>query len=366
MQKGLIVFIVCAGVVVSGCGGAATPNVNATNTAAVKTLVAYPTNTLFPTATVIPPTATTKPTETAIPTATSAPTNTPIPPTPMPTSTPDVRPTYTITEARYLAMVNDTSATFSQLATSGGGYLTAVGNGKDGSMDFAQLFVGIDDAIKALAVVKGTQPPPRFAQAHGVFAKFGEDTVTLAQQITALSISSSDGQVKAIRATVDKMSANAEAWKKAMDAAKNGMNPNAPEVNYSPAAPPPAIATQTYYAVNATATAINRTALSYALAEYKPIAVKELKAYADRHAGEKVKISGTVFNIIKGVDAVQLHPDGTYDAVVVAFRDTLKDIYEDSYITVYGEIAPEGFLCFTNAMGAEVCQPHIVSAFVVK
>lgn len=366
MPKGIFAVFISAGLILAGCGGAPTPSANTVQTAIAQTAVAAPTNTTPPSATPIPPTATMRPTDTPTPRPIETPTNTPVPPTPTPSSTPDLRPTYSVTEAKYVAVLQGVAVDYLDLRQSSSDLMDAVISGNAANANFGAVFTNIDLATNDLAAMKSIAPPPRYTQAHAAFLKLAAGDITLAQQIMALSTNVSDGQIKAVSATLDKNKQDVDAWTKAFEATKVGMNPNMPTVGLPEVTPAPAIATQVAFAVNATATAVERAAVGYTLADYKTIPAKELISYADRHGGEKVKISGRVFNIIKGDDAVQMYLAGTYDAVVVSFRDALSNIYEDSYITIYGVIADDGFTCFKNAMGGDVCQPHIFNAFIVK
>ncbi len=106
-----------------------------------------------------------------------------------------------------------------------------------------------------------------------------------------------------------------------------------------------------------------KTATAMFIAEYKPIDRRELTSYPNRHIGEKVIIQGRVFNII-GEYAFQMFLANSYDAVVVRTRDPLEGIYENTFLKVYGEVA--GTWIGTNAYGAEIEQPLIEEAVVVK
>ena len=112
-----------------------------------------------------------------------------------------------------------------------------------------------------------------------------------------------------------------------------------------------------------TATARYKSAQATEKAKYIPISNKELVTYPDNHKGEYVVIKGRVFNI-NGNQELQMFLNGTYDAVYVLMRNTFNDIYEDDFITIYGEVSGEN--CGTNAYGAEVCQPLIIEAFYQK
>jgi hypothetical protein len=127
-------------------------------------------------------------------------------------------------------------------------------------------------------------------------------------------------------------------------------------------------ATQTQAAANVTATrqsynATQDAAYAHAteLAQYQDIYYQELTNYADNHIGELVRINIRVFNINSNTE-LQGFFAGTYDAVIVSFREPFSGIYENQSITVYGIVA--GSICGTNAFGGTVCQPAIIDAFM--
>jgi hypothetical protein len=115
-----------------------------------------------------------------------------------------------------------------------------------------------------------------------------------------------------------------------------------------------------------TATAFRKALLSTEVAEYKPIDWRELQSYADNHIGEKVYIRGRVFNIPPGGNhkELQLYFAGTYEAFYVTTRDSFTGVYENDSLIIYGVI--EGQKCFQNKYNAEICQPSIIKAFIVR
>ncbi len=119
--------------------------------------------------------------------------------------------------------------------------------------------------------------------------------------------------------------------------------------------------TPTMKPVEKTATVVQKTK-SY-LDQYKQIDYRELVNYADDHAGEMIKVSGTVFNIIDNQD-FQFYFSGTYDAGIVLTRNSFTGLYEDDKVTIYGIVY--GNWCGTNAFGAEICQPALIDAFFEK
>jgi uncharacterized membrane protein YcgQ (UPF0703/DUF1980 family) len=125
------------------------------------------------------------------------------------------------------------------------------------------------------------------------------------------------------------------------------------------------LATRQAKADQATATMVAYSEAVAKLAEYMPLNLKELKDYADNHAGEKVFVSGRVFNIVPGEsNAFQIFVAGTYDAILVQTLEPFSDLYEDDSVTVYGTV--KGQYCFNNSQGNEVCQPNLYDAFYYK
>ena len=116
--------------------------------------------------------------------------------------------------------------------------------------------------------------------------------------------------------------------------------------------------------VQATAQAEIRATVQAVKTEYSTIATRELKTYPDRHTGEKVHVTGRVFNIPTGGGVVQMYFPGTYDPLYVEMADTFSDIFANDSITVYGVVG--GTKCFKNAAGGEVCHPLIQDAFYTK
>ena len=114
----------------------------------------------------------------------------------------------------------------------------------------------------------------------------------------------------------------------------------------------------------ATAQAEQRATVQSRVAEYKPIATRELLTYPDNHTGEKVRVSGQVFNVLGGDGVLQMYPTGSTDGIYVDMEDSFNNLYVDDRITVYGTVG--GYKCFTNKAGGEVCQPLIEDAFYSK
>lgn len=129
-------------------------------------------------------------------------------------------------------------------------------------------------------------------------------------------------------------------------------------------------ATKTQVAMNKTATAevlaAYRAATAQAIsaqatkiAEYVVLPWQELANYADKYTGQKVKVSGQVFNINNDTELQMWF--GSREAIYVVMAEPFSGIYEDSWIIVYGTVQGEN--CGTNAFGGEVCQPLLVDAF---
>ena len=72
---------------------------------------------------------------------------------------------------------------------------------------------------------------------------------------------------------------------------------------------------------------------------------------------------GTIFNIIDDQN-FQMWFSGTYDNLYVMTESKYTGLYENDVITVYGLVY--GKTCGTNAYGAEVCSPALISAFFNK
>jgi hypothetical protein len=122
-------------------------------------------------------------------------------------------------------------------------------------------------------------------------------------------------------------------------------------------------ATQTARAGNITATVVARNKWATQIAPYGQISRGELISYANSHKGEKIVITGRVFNIVSSVE-FQMYYDWTYDAIYVRTRVPFSELYENNFLTVYGTIGGEE--CFKNAYGADICQPLLEDAFYVK
>ena len=111
--------------------------------------------------------------------------------------------------------------------------------------------------------------------------------------------------------------------------------------------------------------------------EYGKIVYGELIDYADNHKGEKVRISGSVFNIGNGFFQIWLN--GGTDSVIVSHAACttlvcvpylLEDhplpdqIYDGTWITTHGEVG--GFLVGTNAYGATITVPEVYAHVIER
>lgn len=124
-----------------------------------------------------------------------------------------------------------------------------------------------------------------------------------------------------------------------------------------------AYATQTSRAHNITATAVAKSHWATQIAPYVKIDIRELINYPDKHIGEKVYVSGSVFNIAGNYE-FQMWAGYSLDAIYVETKAPLSGLYEDDWVTVYGTVG--GQKCFQNSYGAQICQPLLKDAFYTK
>lgn len=118
----------------------------------------------------------------------------------------------------------------------------------------------------------------------------------------------------------------------------------------------------------------NATATVVALeTEFPEVDIRDLAKGPKRYEGQKMRLTGTVFNIKEGeggflglggtVTSIQMWvqiPGGTQfdrEAVSVEFAGTLENVFEDTEILVYGEGA--GTMEGKNGFGADISQPLI-------
>lgn len=126
--------------------------------------------------------------------------------------------------------------------------------------------------------------------------------------------------------------------------------------------------------VKATTAAIagaTATAIAYDT-DYPEVDIRDLVKGPARYEGQRLRLSGQVFNIREEVEGfldrrtvtyiqmwVQIPGGGAFDreAVMVRFENTLEGVFADDFIIVYGE--GNGSFEGTNAMGARISQPLI-------
>jgi hypothetical protein len=100
-------------------------------------------------------------------------------------------------------------------------------------------------------------------------------------------------------------------------------------------------------------------------AQYQWVDTRDLVIRPFEFEGEKIAVSGTVFNIMADRDGtfIQMYVQGgNYDAVSIFFYGDSRGIYEDSWITVYGTGA--GTFEGTNLMGGVISQPLIIADII--
>lgn len=93
--------------------------------------------------------------------------------------------------------------------------------------------------------------------------------------------------------------------------------------------------------------------------QYQWIDVRDLAINPDQFKGEKIAVSGSVFNIQiqDGMTAIQIWLNGGSDAATIVYEGELTGVYEGTWITVYGFGA--GTFSGTNAFGGTIIQPLI-------
>ena len=99
------------------------------------------------------------------------------------------------------------------------------------------------------------------------------------------------------------------------------------------------------------------------IADYEQIDIREFLTYPKNHVGERVVITGRVFNVAKNGGVLQIYVSG-YEAVYVEMDQPVSGVYEDDTVTVYGVIY--GMYCFENTLGNEICQPALYDAFLAE
>lgn len=94
--------------------------------------------------------------------------------------------------------------------------------------------------------------------------------------------------------------------------------------------------------------------------QYEWIDARDLVIRPGIFEGQKIAVSGTVFNIqVEGeLTFMQIWVDGgNYDAVMIGYRGDSRGIYEGTWVTIYG--IGLGTMEGTNAYGAKIVQPLI-------
>lgn len=92
--------------------------------------------------------------------------------------------------------------------------------------------------------------------------------------------------------------------------------------------------------------------------------VRELAIGRGFSAGDKLSVSGSVFNIEVDSDGTYMQiwvgaPDGSTEAVMVYYEGDSTGVFEGTWVTAYGTYL--GPICGTNAYGGEICQPAILA-----
>jgi hypothetical protein len=109
-----------------------------------------------------------------------------------------------------------------------------------------------------------------------------------------------------------------------------------------------------------------QTAQIAEIPQYQTIDSRELSTYADKHKGQKVKISLDITHFTPGGDNTELQGNisGSSDAIIVELTSPASGIYVDDTITVYGTV--NGNYSFTSVAGWKVTQPQLINAFYTK
>lgn len=105
-----------------------------------------------------------------------------------------------------------------------------------------------------------------------------------------------------------------------------------------------------------------REATAFA-AQYTKIDYRQLRDYADNCDGDKIKVTGRVFNVVNSTE-FQLYFAGTYDAFYVELNSPVDNVFENDLLTVYGVCA--GYVSFENSLGGTVSQPLVRDAYFEK
>ena len=99
------------------------------------------------------------------------------------------------------------------------------------------------------------------------------------------------------------------------------------------------------------------------IARYVQVDWRDFITYPEKYNSEYIKLTCRVFNVVSN-EQFQCYFPGTYEAYIVETKEEYDDIYEDSWLTLYG--VGKGQDCFSNAYGAQICQPLVLVDFYVK
>ncbi|GAB4313126.1 MAG: hypothetical protein Kow0019_12390 [Methanobacteriaceae archaeon] len=98
-------------------------------------------------------------------------------------------------------------------------------------------------------------------------------------------------------------------------------------------------------------------------ASCKAISFKELNKNPDAHAGERVKLSGRVIQIMEGYGTdIRMDVNDNFGDTVYVTYDGTTTALEDSYITVYGEVY--GRYTYESQAGWKITLPLIQAKYV--
>lgn len=102
-------------------------------------------------------------------------------------------------------------------------------------------------------------------------------------------------------------------------------------------------------------------------ASYQEVDVRDLSIRTDNFKGQKITVSGTVFNIqaeggFTGIQIWVTAPDGSDQPVIIGYSGDSSGIYEGTYITVYGVCT--GRITGTNRLGGVISQPSIMADII--
>jgi len=98
-------------------------------------------------------------------------------------------------------------------------------------------------------------------------------------------------------------------------------------------------------------------------ASCKTISFKELNKNPDGHAGERVKLSGRVIQIMEGYGTdIRMDVNDNYGDTVYVTYDGTTTALEDSWITIYGEVY--GSYTYESQAGWQITLPLIKAKYV--